>query len=102
MPQRSRIRLSSTNKQKLDDVITQIRSIVTKTGVKMAGPIPLPTNKIKVPVRKSPCGQGTATWERWEMRIHKRLIDIAADDRTLRMIMRIQVPDDVYIEITIT
>jgi len=102
MPQRSRIRLSSTNKHKLDDVITQIRSIVTKTGVKMAGPIPLPTNKIKVPVRKSPCGQGTATWERWEMRIHKRLIDIAADDRTLRMIMRIKVPDDVYIEITIT
>ena len=102
MPQRSRIRLSSTNKQKLDDVITQIRSIVTKTGVKMAGPIPLPTNKIKVPVRKSPCGQGTATWERWEMRIHKRLIDISADDRTLRMIMRIKVPDDVYIEITIT
>ena len=102
MPQRSRIRLSSTNKQKLDEVITQIQGIVNKTGVKMAGPIPLPTNKVKVPVRKSPCGQGTATWERWEMRIHKRLIDISADDRTLRMIMRIQVPDDVYIEITIT
>ncbi len=102
MPQRSRIRLSSTDVTKLDGVVDQIRQIVDKTGVKMSGPIPLPTGHVKVPVRKSPCGEGTATWERWEMRIHKRLIDIAADDRTMRMIMRIKVPDDVYIEITIT
>lgn len=101
MPQRSRIRLSSTNINRLEEVVTQIRGIVEKTGVKMSGPIPLPTKVLKVPVRKSPCGEGTPTWERWEMRVHKRLIDIATDDRTMRMIMRIKVPDDVFIEITI-
>jgi small subunit ribosomal protein S10 len=68
----------------------------------MSGPVSLPTKKLKVPVLKTPCGEGTATWERWEMRVHKRLIDITADDRTMRMIMRIKVPDDVYIEITIS
>ena len=102
MPQRSRIRLSSINKEKLDTVVTQIKQIVDKTGVKMSGPVSLPTKKIKVPVLKTPCGEGTATWERWEMRVHKRLMDITADDRTMRMIMRIKVPDDVYIEITIS
>ena len=102
MPQRSRIRLSSINKEKLDTVVVQIKQIVDKTGVKMSGPVSLPTKKIKVPVLKTPCGEGTATWERWEMRVHKRLIDITADDRTMRMIMRIKVPDDVYIEITIS
>jgi small subunit ribosomal protein S10 len=102
MPNRSRIRLSSINKEKLDTVVVQIKQIVDKTGVKMSGPVALPTKKIKVPVLKTPCGEGTATWERWEMRVHKRLIDISADDRTMRMIMRIKVPDDVYIEITIS
>ena len=102
MPQRSRIRLSSTSIDKLEGVVDQIKGIVEKTGVKMSGPIPLPTRKLKVPIRKSPCGEGTPSWERWEMRVHKRLIDIATDDRTMRMIMRIRVPDDVFIEITIS
>lgn len=65
----------------------------------MAGPIPLPTRKLVVPVRKTPCGEGTPTWEKWSMRIHKRLIDIDADERTMRQIMRIRIPEEVFIEI---
>jgi len=37
--------------------------------------------------------------EKWEMRVHKRLIDIAADERVMRQLMRVRVPEDVYIEI---
>ncbi|MGC8975112.1 MAG: 30S ribosomal protein S10, partial [Thermoprotei archaeon] len=33
------------------------------------------------------------------MRIHKRLVDIDADERVMRQIMRIRIPDDVYIEV---
>jgi len=55
-----------------------------------------------VPVRKSPDGEGSATWDRWEMRVHKRMIDMDADDdRALRQLMRIQVPDGVNIEIVL-
>ncbi|WP_268105301.1 30S ribosomal protein S10 [Natronomonas gomsonensis] len=66
-----------------------------------AGPVPLPTKKLEIPARKSPDGEGTATWEHWEMRVHKRLIDIDADERALRQLMRIQVPNDVSIEIVL-
>ena len=52
-----------------------------------------------MPVRKSTSGDGKATWERWEMRIHKRLIEIDADERTMRQIMRVKVPERVNIEI---
>ncbi len=68
----------------------------------MAGPIPLPTRRMVVPVRKTPCGQGSDTWDKWEMRIHKRLIDIDADERAIRQIMRVRIPDSVYIEIELT
>ncbi|MFH0815834.1 MAG: 30S ribosomal protein S10 [Methanobacteriota archaeon] len=99
MAQRARISLSGTDPKKVDGVCMQIKTISERTGVCMSGPIPLPTKKLLVPVRKSPDGEGSETWERWEMRIHKRLIDLDADERALRQLMRIQVPDGVNIEI---
>ena len=79
----------------------RIREIAERTGVNMAGPIPLPTKRLVVPIRKSPDGEGTATWDRWQMRVHKRLIDLDADERALRQLMRIQVPKDISIEIVL-
>ncbi|KYK29903.1 MAG: 30S ribosomal protein S10 [Candidatus Proteinoplasmatales archaeon SG8-5] len=97
--QRARISLSGTDPKKVDSVCQQIKKISERTGVSMSGPIPMPTKRLVVPCRKSPDGEGTETWERWEMRIHKRLIDLDADERALRSLMRIQVPDGVNIEI---
>jgi len=99
MVQRARISLKGTDPMALDSVCNQIRTISERTGVHMAGPIPLPTKHMKVPVRKAPDGEGSETWDRWEMRIHKRLIDLDSDERALRQLMRIQVPDGVHIEI---
>ena len=101
MPQRARIALSGTDPKKVDAVCSQIREITSKPGVAIAGPIPLPTKRLRVPVRKGPDGGGTSTIDHWEMRIHKRLIDIDADERALRQVMRIQVPDGVNIEIVL-
>ena len=50
-------------------------------------------------VRKTPDGEGKASWEKWELRIHKRLIGIGADERAMRQVMKINVPDNVSIEI---
>jgi len=97
--QKARIKLSSTDIEKLNQVCEQIVSIADRVGVAMAGPIPLPTKCIKVTTRKSPDGEGTATFDRWEMRIHKRLIDMKADERALRQLMRVQIPEEVSIEI---
>ena len=101
MPQKARISLTGTDPKKVESVCQQIRAISERAGVGMKGPIPLPTKKLKVPVRKSPDGEGSETWDRWEMRIHKRLIDLDADERALRQLMRIQVPDGVNIEIVL-
>lgn len=97
--QKARIKLSGPDHTKIENVCIQMREIANKTGVSLAGPIPLPTKRLKVPVRKSPSGDGTATWEHWEMRVHKRLIDVDADERTMHQIMRVKVPDGVSIEI---
>ncbi|MEA3282762.1 MAG: 30S ribosomal protein S10 [Euryarchaeota archaeon] len=101
MSHKARIRLSGTNPVELDAVCGQVRSIAERTGIEIAGPIPLPTKRLVVPVRKSPDGEGTETWDHWEMRVHKRLIDLAADERALRQLMRINVSNNVNIEIVL-
>ncbi len=96
---RLRIWLRSTSIENLEEVVRQIKEIAEKTGVRMRGPVPLPTRRLEIPIFRLPHGEGSKYWEHWELRIHKRLIDIDADERVLRRLMRIRVPENVYIEI---
>lgn len=97
--QKARIKLTSPDFKQLDDIARQIIDVADKTGVKHSGAIPLPVKKLTVPTRKSPCGGGTESYEKWQLRIHKRLIDIESDERTLRRIMRVEIPQNVHVEI---
>ena len=99
MAQIASIKLVSPDYEKLQRVCGEIKDIAIKTGANVAGPIPLPTKKLKITTRKSPCGNGKATWERYEMRIHKRLIDLGVDERSLRLVMRVPIPEGLNIEI---
>ena len=94
-----RIKLSSIEIAQLNDVIQMIKEITSRAGVVMRGPIPLPTRRMKVTTRKSPCGNGTATFDRFEMRVHRRVLDIPAEDRILHPIMKLQIPRSVQIKI---
>ncbi len=94
-----RIKLNSTDIEMLNSICESIQTIAKKSGIIVRGPVPLPTKKLKVTTRKSPCGDGTATFDRFEMRIHKRLIDIPANEKILHHIMKLQVPKSVNIKI---
>jgi len=96
-----RIKLNSTSIEMLNNICESIKEIAKKSGIIISGPIPLPTKRLKVTTRKSPCGNGTATFDRYEMRIHKRLIDLPANEKVLHHIMRMQVPKPVSIKIEI-
>jgi len=97
--QKARIKIASTEIDKINKISDAIKDIAEKTGVEIRGPIPLPTKKLKLTTRKSPCGDGTATWDHFEMRIHKRLIDLGIDERALRLVMRVPIPEGLNIEI---
>lgn len=96
---KARIKLASAEIDKLNNILNSIVEIAKKTKTKIKGPISLPTKRLKLTTRKAPDGEGTATWERYEMRIHKRLIDLGVEERALRLIMRVPIPEGVNIEI---
>ena len=94
-----RIKLNSTDVTMLNNICDSIKNLAKKSGINFSGPVPLPTKKLKVTTRKSPCGDGTATFDRFEMRIHKRLIDLPANEKILHHIMRMKIPKSVNIKI---
>jgi small subunit ribosomal protein S10 len=94
-----RIKLNSTNIDMLNNICDSIKEIAKKSGVTIIGPVPLPTKKLKVTTRKSPCGNGTATFDNFEMRIHKRLIDLPANEKILHQVVRMQIPKSVNVKI---
>lgn len=84
---------------KLNEVIESIKNIASQAGVLVSGPIPLPTKRMKITTRKSPCGNGTATFDNFEMRVHKRVLDLPSNDKVLHSIMRLSIPRTVSIKI---
>ncbi len=96
------IKLISTKAKDVDTIAQQIKGIVQSLNIKCKGPVPLPTKTISQTTRKAPSFQGSHTYERWEMRFHKRLLEIDGSEQALRQIMRIPVPDTVQIEMSLT
>ncbi len=95
--------VTSTNLVKLERVCREIKDIAEKTGTKILGPVPLPVKRMVLPARKPSSGEGTNTWYKRKVYVHRRLIDLEiTDQRVMRQIMRIQVPDDVAIEMALS
>jgi len=101
MTARARITIISKDIGVLNSVCDEIINLAKIKGIDIKGPIPFPTKKVKVRTRRSPCGDGSETYEHWEMRIHKRMIEIPGDETVLRQLMRVRVPDTVKVRITL-
>ena len=98
----AKIKLVSLSKEEARDVAKQIADIAKGICIKYRGPIPLPTRHMIISTRKTPCGDGSDTYDHWESRIHKWLIEIEGNDQALRQVMHIPVPDSVQIEIELS
>ena len=69
--------------------------------MKPRGPLRLPTKVLRITTRKSPCGEGTNTWDRFEMRIHKRVIDLYTSTEIVNQITNIAIEPGVQVEVTL-
>lgn len=96
---KARIKLVGDNIDRINEFVNEVKDVTEKLGAGIRGPIPMPTKKLKITTRKSPDGEGKASFERYQMRIHKRVMDLEINERVLRKIMKIQIPKGVNIEI---
>lgn len=97
--QRIRIRLKAYDNKVIDQSAKQILDTAVRTGAKVAGPIPLPTDRNLHTVIKSPHVFKKGR-EQFEMRTHKRLLDITEPTpKTVDSLMNLSLPAGVDIEI---
>ena len=97
--QRIRIRLMAYEHATLDQSAAEIVRVVRETGGMISGPIPLPTRRRLYTVLRSPHIDKKSR-EQFELRTHKRLIDIhEANARTVEVLNRLVVPAGVFVRI---
>lgn len=97
----TKIKIIGPNRKDVEEVCNQIIKVADELKVKHSGIIRLPTKILHHTVRKTPCGDGSDTYEHWELRIYKRLVELESNEKAFRQIMRIPVPPSIKIEITI-
>lgn len=97
--QKIRIKLKAYEHNLVDQSAERIVETVKKTGTKVCGPIPLPTEKEVVTILRSPHKHKDSR-EQFEMRTYKRLIDIyAPNPKTVDSLMKLDLPAGVDIKI---
>mmetsp|Transcript_1323 Transcript_1323/g.2208 ORF Transcript_1323/g.2208 Transcript_1323/m.2208 type:complete len:125 (-) Transcript_1323:263-637(-) len=99
-----RIRITLTTSKSvanLEKVCADLIKGAKEKDLKVKGPVRMPTKVLRLTVRKSPCGEGTNTWDRWEMRVYKRVIDLHSPPETVKQITSIAIEPDVDVEVII-
>ncbi len=97
--QRIRIKLKAYDNKIIDQSTAQIIETAVRSGAKVAGPIPLPTDRTPITVQRASFIDKNSR-EQFEMRVHKRLIDITDfSAKTVDSLMSLSLPAGVDIEI---
>lgn len=96
---RIRIKIKAYDSKMIDQATETIMKTVERSGAKVIGPVPLPTEKRKYTVNRSTFVHKDSR-EQYEMRVHKRLIDITEPtDKTIDALMSLNLPAGVDVEI---
>ena len=99
--QKIRITLTSRNVSALEKVCAALIDGAVKHKLSHRGPVRMPTRTITITTRKSPCGNGTNTWDLFEMRIHKRIIDLHSPAEKVKTITNIEIAPDVDVDVVV-
>ena len=98
---RIRISLNSRDVKAVEKVCADLVRGAKDKGLKVKGPVRMPTKTLRITTRKSPCGNGTETFDRFEMRIHKRLIDLHSPVDVVKSLTSLTIENGVDVEVTI-
>merc|ERR1711953_440303 len=99
--QRIRMTLRGREVKPLEYACEKIVSKSKVMGFKTRGPVRIPTKKLAITTRRSPCGNGTNTWDRFRMDIHKRVIDIYCPSSVIKEITEFRIDAGVDVNLIV-
>merc|ERR1712018_30626 len=96
-----RITLTSRNVSSLEKVCAELIKGAKEKHLKVKGPVRMPTKVLRITCRKTPCGEGSKTWDRDQMRIHKRIIEFECARSQILNITHVNLEAGVHVELTL-
>jgi small subunit ribosomal protein S20e len=96
-----RIVLKSQEVKNLEFVTSKIISLAKERNFVVKGPRFMPNKTLRITTRQSPCGEGTNTYDEFEMRIHTRIVDIRCPPKSVSEITDFKIKPGVDINIKI-
>jgi len=96
-----RITLTSRNVRNLEKVCSDLVNRAKTEKLTVRGPVRMPTKCLRITTRRTPCGEGSKTWDRFQMRIHKRVIDLESPSEIVKRITSISIEPGVDVEVTV-
>lgn len=93
--------LRSKNVKPLEAACSEIVARAKANEYETRGPIRIPTKILRITTRKTPCGEGSKTWDRYEMRIHKRVIDIHCPSSVVKEITNFRIDPGVDVNLIV-
>ncbi|XP_054425291.1 40S ribosomal protein S20-like [Pteronotus mesoamericanus] len=96
-----RFTLTSRSIKSLEKVCADLIRGTKEKDLKVTGPVRMPARTLRITTRKTPCGEGSKTWDPFQMRIHKRLIDLHSPSEIVEQVTSISIEPGVEVEVTI-
>ena len=83
----------------MQSVTNQFVGNAKRNEIKLRGPVRMPNKHLRIMCRRTPCGEGSKTWDNWEMTVFKRYIDLECTSAQLKDVTSIVVPNGVEINV---
>ena len=99
--QRIRMTLRGREVTPLEHACSEIVARSKQQGYKTRGPVRIPTKNLLITTRRSPCGNGTNTYDHFEMHIHKRVIDIYCPSSVVKEITNFRIDPSVDVNLIV-
>lgn len=96
---KTRITFSGNKLAAVQQVTNQLVGNAKNQNVKLSGPVRLPNKHLKITCRRTPCGEGSKTWDHWEMTIYKRYIDLECTAGQMKEVTSITIPNGIEISV---
>merc|ERR1712167_21800 len=98
---RIRVQLKGREVKHLEEACNEMITRAKNKQYETRGPVRIPTKILRITTRKSPCGEGTNTWDRYEMKIHKRVIDIMCPSSVVKDITTFKIDSSVDVDLIV-
>ena len=100
--QQIRLTITSSKLQNLQRVCNSlVQKLKKNQEFKVRGPIPMPRRRLRITTRRAPCGNGTETYDHFELRIYKRVIDFTGTADAVKQVTQIALEPEVHVEVSV-